>query len=76
MFANYPVVNESVFADSDALGYHIKYNLGGEIPSKYQELQNRININKEPDVTGKKRKAARFLKRNKIYLALLFLILM
>ena len=76
MFANYPVVNESVFADSDALGYHIKYNLGGEIPSKYQELQDRININKEPDVTGKKRKAAQFLKRNKIYLALLFLILM
>ena len=76
MFANYPVVNESVFADSDALGYHIKYNLGGEIPSKYQELQNRININKEPDVTGKKRKTAQFLKRNKIYLALLFLILM
>ena len=75
MFANYPVVNESVFADSDALGYHIKYNLGGEIPSKYQELQNRININKEPDVTGKKRKTAQFLKRNKIYLALLFLIL-
>ena len=76
MFANYPVVNESVFADSDALGYHIKNNLGGEIPSKYQELQDRININKEPDVTGKKRKAAQFLKRNKIYLALLFLILM
>ena len=76
MFANYPVVNESVFADSDALGYHIKNNLGGEIPSKYQELQNRININKEPDVTGKKRKTAQFLKRNKIYLALLFLILM
>ena len=76
MFANYPVVNESVFADSDALGYHIKNNLGGEIPSKYQELQNKININKEPDVTGKKRKTAQFLKRNKIYLALLFLILM
>ena len=76
MFANYPVVNESVFADSDALGYHIKYNLGGEIPSKYQELQNRININKEPDNIGKKRKTAQFLKRNKIYLALLFLILM
>ena len=76
MFANYPVVNESVFADSDALGYHIKNNLGGEIPSKYQELQDRININKEPDVTGKKRKTAQFLKRNKIYLALLFLILM
>ena len=76
MFANYPVVNESVFADSDALGYHIKNNLGGEIPSKYQELQNRININKEPDNIGKKRKTAQFLKRNKIYLALLFLILM
>ena len=76
MFANYPVVNESVFADSDALGYHIKYNLGGEIPSKYQELQNRININEEPDNIGKKIKTAQFLKRNKIYLALLFLILM
>ena len=76
MFANYPVVNESVFADSDALGYHIKNNLGGEIPSKYQELQNRININKEPDNIGKKIKTAQFLKRNKIYLALLFLILM
>ena len=49
MFAEFPVVNESVFADSDALGYYIKNNLKGEIPSKYQELQGRVNIDKKLD---------------------------
>ena len=79
MFANFPVVNESVFADSDALGHYIKNNLKGEIPSKYQKLQNRINIDKEHEddedisiigVIGE------FLKANKTYLLILFLILM
>ena len=49
MFKEFPTVNESVFADSDVLGHYIKNELGGKIPSKYQELQNRINIDKEPD---------------------------
>ena len=78
MFAKFPVVNESIFADSDALSHYITYNLEKEIPSNYKELQDRINIDKEPDdedidkieITGE------FLKRNKKYLALLFLILM
>ena len=41
MFSEFPVVNESVYADSDALGHYIKNNLNGEIPSKYKELQGR-----------------------------------
>ena len=39
MFGKFPVVNESIFADSDALGYYIKNNLKGEIPSRYQKLR-------------------------------------
>ena len=78
MFAKFPVVNESVFADNDALSHYITYNLKGEIPSKYQELQDRINIDKEPDDEDidKIELTGEFLKRNKKYLALLFLILM
>ena len=71
MFAQFPTVNESVFADSDALGYYIRSNLGGEIPSKYQELQDRININKEPD--DEKDNPKRYILY--LFLASLFLIL-
>lgn len=71
MFAEYPTVNESVFADSDAFGYYIRSNLGGEIPSKYQELQDRININKEPD--DEKDTPKRYILY--LFLASLFLIL-
>ena len=49
MFEQFPIVNESVFADNEVLGYHIKYNLDGKIPSKYKELQNRVNLDKEPE---------------------------
>ena len=78
MFSEFPTVNESIFADSDALGHYIKYNLNGKIPSKYKELQDRINIDKEIDDEDipKIKAIGVFLKRNKTFLALLFLILM
>ena len=78
MFSKFPTVNESIFTDSDALAHHIKYNLKGKIPSEYQEPLYRINIDKEfdDDDIPKIAKIGEFLKRNKKYLALLFLILM
>ena len=78
MFSQFPVVNESIFADSDALSYYIQYNLKEKIPSNYQELQDRINIDEEPEDEdiNKIEAIGKFLKRNKKYLALLFLILM
>ena len=79
MFSQFPIVNESVFADTDAFVYYIRNNLKGEIPSKYQELQDRINIDKEPDEEQDIQKIeiiGDFLKRNKKYLILLFHILM
>jgi 2',3'-cyclic-nucleotide 2'-phosphodiesterase (5'-nucleotidase family) len=78
MFSKFPTVNESIFTDSDALSHHIKYNLKGKIPSEYQEPLDRINIDKEfdDDDIPKIAKIGEFLKRNKKFLALLFLILM
>ena len=78
MFSKFPTVNESIFTDSDALAHHIKYNLKGKIPSEYQEPLYRINIDKEfdDDDIPKIAKIGEFLKRNKKFLALLFLILM
>ena len=70
MFREFPIVNESVFADSDVLGYYIKNELGGKVPSKYQELQNRINIDKEPDDDDKINTIdllSQYLKNNLIY---------
>ena len=80
MFKEFPTVNESVFADSDVLGHYIKNELGGKIPSKYQELQNRINIDKEPDDDDEDIKKinllSKYLKNSLIYiLASLFLIM-
>ena len=80
MFKEFPIVNETVFADSDALGYYISNNLEGKIPSKYQELQNRINIDKEPDDEeegdiNKIPLLGDFLKKNGIFI-LLFLLLL
>ena len=72
MFREFPIVNESVFADSDVLGYYIKNDLEGKIPSKYQELQNRINIDKDPDYEGE---VGEYLKIKQIFILLLFLIL-
>ena len=79
MFLNHPVVNESVFADSDALGYYIKNNLKGEIPSKYQELQDRINIDKEPEDDEdiqKIQKKGEFLKSSLSLIFLVFLFIL
>ena len=44
MFANFEVFNESLFTDTDALAFYINENLNGAIPSKYKDLQGRINM--------------------------------
>ena len=82
MFSEFPVVNESVYADSDALGYYIKNNLNGEIPSKYEELQGRINIDKVPEEESNIQKFIDYLKENKnillsllLFLCLIFLLI-
>ena len=79
MFKEFPTVNESVFSDSDVLGYYIKNELGGKVPSKYQELQNRINIDKEPDDDDDIKKInllSKYLKNSLIYILVnLFLIM-
>ena len=82
MFSEFPVVNESVYADSDALGHYIKNNLNGEIPSKYKELQGRININKVPEEESNIEKFIDYLKENKnillsllLFLCLIFLLI-
>ena len=65
--------------DSDVLGYYIKNELGGKVPSKYQELQNRINIDKEPDDDDDIKKInllSKYLKNSLIYILVnLFLIM-
>ena len=44
MFSDFKVVNESLFADSDALSYHIHSNLKGTVPEMYKNELGRINI--------------------------------
>ena len=44
MIANYEVVNESLFTDTDALLFYITNNLKSKIPEEYSKLQGRINI--------------------------------
>ena len=83
MFSKFPIINESIYTDSDALGYYILNKLEGIIPSKYQELQNRINIDKDTDYEGEskdtdykgKHKVGEYLKiNNQIFILLLFII--
>ena len=78
MFSEFPTINESIFADSDAFGHYIKYNLNGKIPSEYQELQDRVNIDEEieDEDIPKIKTVGEYFKRNKKFLALLFLIFM
>ena len=80
MFAEFPTVNESIYTDSDAIGYYIQNNLEANIPSKYVDLQDRINMDKEPEdlkeEIAKIDLVGEFLKKNKKYLVLLILILM
>ena len=78
MFSEFPTINESIFADSDAVGHYIKYNLNGKIPSEYQELQDRVNIDEEieDEDIPKIKTVGEYFKRNKKFLALLFLIFM
>ena len=79
MFSEFPTVNESVFTDSDSIGFYIRNNLEEKIPAKYEELQDRINIDEKPeDVKEEIAKIdliTEFLRKNKKYLILLFLIL-
>ena len=75
MFSEFPIVNESVYADSDALGHYIKHNLNGNIPSKYQELQGRINIDKVSEEESSIQKVVDYLKNNKIIILSLLLFL-
>ena len=52
MLVNFQTVNESVFADNDALSHYIKYNLKGKIPEDYnKEESTRIFINKPKNGT-------------------------
>jgi len=75
MFKDFPIVNESVLSDSDVLGYYIKNELGGEIPSHYQELKNRINIDIKPDDNEDKNKTPSLSECLKIkYIHLLLII--
>ena len=46
MFIPFPVVNESVYADNDALISYIKNNLNGKVPDDYRTEDGRINIDK------------------------------
>jgi len=48
MFSTFKTINESIFADSDALQYYIKNDLDGLVPEKYKKVDERINIDK-PD---------------------------
>ena len=44
MFSPFNVVNESIFTDSDAFEYYIKYNLVGKVPENYKNENTRIRI--------------------------------
>jgi hypothetical protein len=45
MFAKYKIFTQSLNTDTDSLMHYIKYNLKGEIPEKYKDIQNRIIVN-------------------------------
>ena len=80
MFSQFPTVNESLFADSDAFSHFITYNLQGKIPSDYQELKGRINIDEEPEDNDEEieqfQNLGEFLKLNMKFLFLIFITLM
>ena len=44
MLINCEVIDESIYTETDAFQEYLKTNLKGEIPTKYQNLQGRINI--------------------------------
>jgi len=44
MFTKYNSFIESLLTDTDSLIHYIKYNLKGDIPEKYKDLQKRITI--------------------------------
>ena len=44
MFSKFDIYNESLMTDTDSLIHFIQYNLNGEIPLQYKDIQGRINI--------------------------------
>ena len=44
MFSKFDIYNESLITDTDSLIHFIQYNLNGEIPLQYKDIQGRINI--------------------------------
>ena len=44
MFSQCKLIDESIYAESDALIYYISSDLKGEVPSKYEKKEGRINI--------------------------------
>ena len=44
MFSKFDIYNESLITDTDSLIHFIQYNLKGEIPIQYKDIQGRINI--------------------------------
>ena len=67
MFSTFKTINESIFADSDALQYYIKNDLDGLVPEKYKKVDERINIDK-PD---EKINNSSYIKGNLLFLLLL-----
>ena len=64
MFVSFPVVNESVYADSDALIDYIKNNLNGKVPDDYRTEAKRINLVKNSiDNDPEKSNISRFISQ-------------
>ena len=64
MFAGYEITREGLVTDTQALSDFIEYNLKGEIPKEYSEIQGRIKItNKTDDSDDETYKP--YLKKNK-----------
>ena len=51
MFSQCKLIDQSIYAESDALIYYITNDLNGEISSKYENEEGRINIDK-PSESG------------------------
>ena len=78
MFIPFPVVNESVYADNDALIYYIKNDLNGKVPDEYRTEGGRINIDKnstdnEPEKFNISRLNSQYLFSKDILLLLIIL---
>ena len=47
MFSQCKLIDQSIYAESDALIYYISNDLNGDIPSKYKNEEGRINIDEQ-----------------------------